>query len=166
MTFSIRRLRALRRSAATVVALAVALSTTACGVMVPTDPNGTLQRIESSGELRAGATAAGEALVIDGSNVSGPLAGLVEGFAREHGATVEWVTASEETLVDGLEDGSLDVAVGGMTDATPWTDRVSVTRGFTGIEGSGGKALVVLVPLGENALQSTLEQYFDDEGAS
>lgn len=154
-----------RRAARIALALAV-LATTGCGITIPTDPDGTLQRIESSGELRAGATPADDALVIDGSEVSGPLADLVEGFASDHGARVEWVMASEESLVDELENGALDLAVGGMTDATPWVDRVSVTRGFTGIPGSNGKPLVALLPLGENALQSAFEQYLDDEGAS
>lgn len=146
--------------------LTVGLLATACDVTVPSDPNGTLQRIDSTGELRVGATPAGAALVIDGSDVSGPLADLVDGFAQAHDARVAWVIESEETLVDHLEEGTLDLAVGGMTEATPWADRVSVTRGFTGIDGAGGSPLVVLLPLGENALQSALEHYFDDEGAS
>lgn len=53
-----------------------------------------------------------------------------------------------------------------MTDATPWSERVSVSRGFTHIDGSEGTPLVVLVPLGENALQSAIERYLDDQGAS
>lgn len=149
-----------------VLAAVAVLMTSGCGITIPTDPDGSLQRIESTGRLRAGATPAGDALEVSGRDVSGPLADLVEGFARDHGATVDWVIASEETLVDELETDALDLAVGGMTDATPWVDRVSVTRGFTGIEGSGGAPLVVLLPLGENALQSAIERYFDDEGAS
>lgn len=160
-----RRLRYRGAWAPLAVAMVV-MSMTACGVSIPTDPDGTLQRVESSGELRVGATPAGDALTVDGNHVSGPLADLVEGFAHAHGARVEWTVASEETLVDELEDGSLDLAAGGMTDATPWVDRVSVTRGFTGVDGSDGKPLVVILPLGENALQFAIEKYFDDQGAS
>jgi len=143
-----------------------ALLFTGCGVVVPTDPDGTLDRVESSREVRVGATPAGDSLTIEGTEVSGPLADLVEGFADAHGARVEWTVASEETLVDRLEAGEIDMAVGGMTDATPWSERVSVSRGFTHIDGSEGTPLVVLVPLGENALQSAIERYLDDQGAS
>ncbi len=70
---------------------------------------------------------------------------------------------SEESLVDGLESGALDLAVGGMTDPTPWSDRVSVTRGFTGIPGAEDTPVVFLLPMGENATQSALERYLDEE---
>lgn len=148
--------------AAAIVMVALCAS---CGVHVPTDPRGTLDRVEMTGELRAGATPAGEALRVEGSTVRGPLADLVEGFAGEHGAQVDWVIGSEETLVGALQGGDLDVVVGGMTDATPWSEQVSVTRGYPGIEGADGKRLVVMLPRGENALQSAIERYLDQQVA-
>lgn len=143
--------------------LVATLSLTGCALTVPTDPQGTLHHVETSGHLRAGATPIGDALVVDDDHVSGPLVDLIEGFADEHGARVEWTVGSEETLVDALESGELDLAVGAMTDATPWSDRVSVTRGYPGLAGSGDARLVALLPLGENALQSALETYLDEE---
>lgn len=134
---------------------------TGCGVTIPTDPDGTLNRIASRGELRAGATPAGDALSIDGNRAVGPLARLVEGFASEQGARVTWVTGSEETLVDELEAGEIDMAVGGMTDATPWGDRVSVSRGYDNVVRGDERSFVILLPLGENALQTALETYLD-----
>lgn len=38
-----------------------------------------------------------------------------------------------------------------------------MTRGYPGIEGAGGRELVMLVPLGENAFLSALETYLDGE---
>ncbi|MCU4670994.1 hypothetical protein ACFQRL_00140 [Microbacterium fluvii] len=151
------------RLVAAVAVAALALLTAGCGISIPTDPDGTLGRIATSGELRVGATPAGRALVIDEQNVTGPLADAIEGFARANGAHVDWVVASEETIVDDLEHGELDLGVGGITEDTPWGDRVSVSRGYTGIDGSDGRALVVLMPLGENALQTALETYLDEE---
>ena len=99
-SWSARSARRVRPIAVAALVLTVGLLATACDVTVPSDPSGTLQRIDSTGELRVGATPAGAALVIDGSDVSGPLADLVEGFAQAHDARVAWVIESEETLVD------------------------------------------------------------------
>lgn len=152
-----------RRFAGVVTAAVLAVATTGCGVTIPSDPDGTLRRIASSGELRAGASPAGDALSVDGQGASGPLASLVEGFAAEQGARVAWVVAGEETLVDDLEAGDIDLAVGGMTTASPWSERVSVTRGYDDIVDGDDRSFVVLLPLGENALQLALEAYLDRE---
>jgi ABC-type amino acid transport substrate-binding protein len=141
--------------------LAVALCTAGCGITVPSDPQGTLDRV-SGGELRAGASASGELVTVDGSDVGGALADLVEGFAESIDAKVTWTVGSEEDLVDGLESGDLDLAVGGMTDATPWSSRVAVTRAYDSIPGAH-RPIVLLVPLGENAWQAALERYLDRE---
>lgn len=147
-------------SATLVMAFAAALA--GCGAQIPVDPEGSLDRI-AGGELRVGASPSGTLVEVDGSAVTGPLPRLIEGFADSRDARVTWTVASEEDLVRDLEAGDLDLAVGGMTDETPWADRVSVTRGYPQVPGSGGEAVVVLLPLGENALQAALERYLDDE---
>lgn len=141
--------------------VSAALALTGCGI--PVDPDGTLERIDADRTLRAGASPSGELLRVTADDVAGPLVDLIEGFARTRGAEVTWEVESEESLVDGLESGALDLAVGGMTDRTPWSDRVSVTRGFTGIHGAEDTPVVFLLPMGENATQSALERYLDDE---
>lgn len=142
------------------LALALALGLAGCGL--PVDPDGTLDRV-TGGELRVGASPSGDLVTIDGDDVDGTLADLIEGFATERHATVVWTVDSEEDLVEGLATGDLDLAIGGMTAATPWTDRVSVTRGYPGVEGSDGADVAVLLPMGENALQAALEAYLDGE---
>lgn len=160
-----RNSRVMRRFGATLAAVVVAASTVSgCGVRIPSDPEGTLDRI-SEGELRVGASAHGTLVSVDGNDVSGSLPELIEGFADEHGASITWTVDSEERLVDLLEDGDLDLAIGGMTDASPWADRVSLTRGYKGIPGAADSAVVVAMPLGENGLQSALEEYLDREVA-
>ncbi|BDV29622.1 hypothetical protein [Microbacterium terricola] len=156
------RARAVTRTTAAALTMLLAAGLTGCGLTIPTDPDGTLGRI-TDGMLRAGASPSAGLVTVEGDEVSGPLADLVEGFAREHGAEVTWIVDSEEDLVDDLADGELDLAVGGMTDATPWTTLVSVTRGYPGIPGADGAPVVMLLPLGENALQSALETYLDQE---
>ena len=132
-----------------------------CGVTIPSDPNGALARIQGS-TLHAGASPS-EGLVREGRDGTprGFLVDLIEAFAEEQDATVDWTIDSEEMLVEMLESGELDVVVGGMTDQTPWTERAGVTRGYPAIEGSAGRSMVMLVPLGENRLLATLEEFLD-----
>lgn len=127
------------------------------GCSIPADPDGTTDRVRH-GVLRAGASAAGDMVVIAGDEVSGPLPELIESFATELGARVSWSVGSEEQLVDALERGVLDVAIGGMSTHTPWMDRASVTREYWL---PSGESFVVLLPLGENRFQLTLETYLD-----
>jgi ABC-type amino acid transport substrate-binding protein len=143
------------------LATVLTTSLTGCGITIPTDPNGTLDDIRG-GTLRAGVSLSeGLARETPDGTPRGPVIELVDEFAAEQDARVEWTIDSEERLVDMLESGDLDIAVGGMTDQTPWTDRAGVTRGYTDIEGSGGRSIVMLVPLGENELLSTLEGFLD-----
>ncbi len=132
-----------------------------CGLRIPSDPDGSLDRIDGA-TLHAGASLS-DGLVHErpDGTPAGPLVDLVETFADEQDATVEWTIDSEEVLVGMLESHELDVVVGGMTDRTPWTDRAGVTRGYPGIDGSAGRPLVMLVPLGENRLLSSLEAFLD-----
>ena len=112
----------------------------------------------------AGAPAPGQLVTVDGSKVGGSLAEHVEALAQSLDAKVTWTVGSEEDLVDGLEAGDLDLAIGGMTDATPWSTRVAVTRGYESIPGAKAP-VVVLLPLGENAWQAAIEGYLDKEAA-
>lgn len=155
-----------RRIAAGTLALLIASMFTACGVRIPVDPDGTLDRIRSSGVMRAGASPAGDALTVDAGVPRGPLVDIVERFARGEGARVQWTVGGEQALVEGLEAGEIDVVAGAMTDDTPWVDRASVTRAYTGIDGAQGRPLVFLMPLGENGLQSALEEFLDEDVGS
>jgi len=151
-----------RAAAAGLVVALLAVLLTACGLQIPSDPNGTLDHVRG-GMLRVGVSVSGQlAAEVDG-RFRGSEVDLVVGFARAQGATVEWTAGSEETLVTLLESGDLDVVIGGMTDQTPWSDRAGITRAYPGIPYSEGRALVMLVPLGENRMLSTLEEYLDGQ---
>lgn len=152
----------LRRASTAAAAIVMAVALAGCGLQVPTDPNGTLNRIQGS-VLRAGASVDAGLVDVDDSAVSGPLPDLVNAFADRYDADVEWTVGSEESLVTALEKGSLDIVVGGITAETPWADRAGVTRGYLNIPGAGGREIVLLVPLGENRLLSELELVLDEE---
>lgn len=143
--------------------LAAALA--GCDVSIPTDPDGTLERV-TGGELRIGASPDTGLVDVGTSTPSGPLPALASEFASSLDADPDWTVGSEETLVGMLEAGDLDLIIGGFTDHTPWMDRAGITRGYGGIAGADGRKIVMLVPLGENAFLSDLERFLDEEVGS
>jgi ABC-type amino acid transport substrate-binding protein len=154
-----------RRLRGALLALVVSAALAGCGVSVPVDPDGTLQAVSGS-ELKVGVSPDHGLADISGDMPSGPLIDLVDQFADSLDAEVDWTTGSEETLVVMLEEGDLDLVVGGLTDQTPWVDRVGVTRGYREIDGAEDRALVMFVPLGENAFLTKLEGFLDREVGS
>lgn len=142
-----------------------ALVLTGCA-RIPRDPDGTLDRIRATGVLRAGASPGGGVVHVDGDTVTGPEADLVADFARSVGAEVEWRIGGEEELVVAMEEGELDLIAGGLTDESPWADRVSLSRPYGEREVAGKQVGQVLaVPLGENALLFALESWLDRRDA-
>lgn len=147
------------------VAVVVTAALAGCGISVPADADGTLRSVIGD-ELRVGVSADEGLAEVSVETPAGPLIDLTSSFAESLDAEVEWTIGSEETLVTMLEEGELDLVVGGFTDQTPWVDRVGVTRGYPGIDGADGRPIVMLVPLGENAFLSELEEFLDAEVGS
>lgn len=152
----------LTRTRRVLLILTMSMTLAGCSLTVPADPDGTLEAV-SGGELRVGV--APDERLADVSTVppAGPLVDLVDDFAVSLDADVQWTVGSEEELVVKVEEGDLDLVVGGFTGQTPWVDRVGVTRGYRGIEGAEGRSTVMFVPLGENAFLSSLEAFLDTE---
>lgn len=157
------------RRSKTMTAIAAALSLlllTGCGIRIPSDPDGTLDRVEG-GVLHAGISPNGEFVRLDGERPGGSEVEALTAFADSLDADIDWTVGSEEALVRGLENGDLDVVAGGLTDETPWTERAGMTRPYgevTLVDGSTAK-IVMLVPLGENAFVSRLETFLTAEAA-
>jgi polar amino acid transport system substrate-binding protein len=108
-----------------VVLLALAIG--GCGI--PRDPEGTLDRVRG-GTLRAGITASEPWTTLEGGRPGGVEVELVERFAEELGARVEWVDGSEADLIAALEVRELDLVVGGLTADTPWQAKAAITRSY------------------------------------
>ncbi|WP_416955318.1 transporter substrate-binding domain-containing protein [Nocardioides sp. T5] len=147
-----------------VLMLAAALLLLAgCAAVVPddfpADPDGTLDRVRSEGVLRAGASPRPGWVDVADDPPTGREPRLVSGFADHLGAEVEWTVAGEEELVRLFEAGEIDLAVGGFTDTNAWVDKVGLTRPYT-------EAHVMMVPMGENALQSELERWLDTQATA
>lgn len=154
-----------RRNSVPIARLAVVglltLVLTGCGIAIPADPDGTLDRVEG-GELRVGVShnppwtnVAAEA------EPTGVEPQLVRDFAVAHDAEVVWETGGEEHLMTLLDEGRIDMVVGGLTDSSPWTSHGALTTSYaesTGPDGSTDKH-VMAVRTGENAFMVALERY-------
>jgi ABC-type amino acid transport substrate-binding protein len=141
-----------------------------CGSVVPddfpADPDGTLDRVRDKGVLRVGASPRSGWVDVADEPPSGREPRLVAGFADHLAAEVDWTVAGEEELVRLLEEGEIDLAVGGFTEDNAWVDKVGLTRAYTEVVVSGTtEAHVMMVPVGENALQSELERWLDTQPA-
>jgi polar amino acid transport system substrate-binding protein len=113
--------------AALIAAALLAVGVGGCGI--PRDPESTLDRVRG-GTLRAGITASEPWTTLVGGRPGGVEVELVERFAAELGATVEWVDGSEADLMAALEVRELDLVVGGLTADTPWQAKAAITRSY------------------------------------
>ena len=149
--------RGLLRLALVALTLAVLAG---CGVTIPSDPEGTLDRVRGD-VLRVGATAHEPWVVVAGGDPQGDEPALLEEFATELDARIVWTVGNEESLVEALERGDLDVVVGGFTDATPWAERAATTVPYIEAPGADGtpQKHVMLVRMGENRFLVALEEF-------
>jgi ABC-type amino acid transport substrate-binding protein len=147
------------RTRALAAAIAVILLP-GCGAQVPADPHGTLDTVTGA-TLHAGGSPHPGFVEVDDGIVTGSEADAVESFADTLDADVQWTIGSEESLVRGLENGTLDIVVAGLTDQTPWAEQAGMTRPYTEAQLEDGKkhALVMLVPIGENDFLTELETF-------
>ena len=155
------------RVAAALAVAALAAVTGAC--QFPRDVEGTLERVQG-GTMRAGITEHEPFVSLAGSRPTGVEVRLLEGFARELGAEVEFVQGSEEELVEQLREGELDVVAGGLTKRSPWKKEAAPTRPYATTHGQvADKAVtdrhVMLARNGENAFLVRLERHLLDRRA-
>lgn len=140
---------------------ALAMLLTACGLSIPADPDGTLERV-TGGHLRVGVSHNPPWTDIAGGGTpSGTETELITDFASAHDAEIVWETGGEEQLMKQLRDGQLDVVIGGLTDSSPWATHAALTTPYVEATGNDGttEKHVVAVPMGENAFMVALERY-------
>jgi polar amino acid transport system substrate-binding protein len=125
------------------------------GCEMPQDPEGTLQRVRG-GTLRVGVSVNAPWTAFDGTSVSGLEPELLDRFADELGAEVEWIQDTEGDLLPSLERGEIDIVICGLHDDTPWKNQVALTRPFLAY---GGKQHVMAVVPGENRFLLQLDRF-------
>ncbi|GAA4430487.1 transporter substrate-binding domain-containing protein [Georgenia halophila] len=150
-----------------VIALVVLLAVGACGVTIPTDPDGTLDRVRG-GTLRVGVSPNSPWTDLPKGTDADPVGievELVQEFAETLDAEIVWVPGGEEELITELEHGYLDMVIGGLTARSPWSSKVALTYRYTVTTNVYGQEEqhVMAVPMGENAFQAELERLLFDQ---
>lgn len=133
----------------------------------PRDAEGTMERVIADGVLRVGASENEPwSEVADDGTVTGVEADILHDYAATLGADVVWTPGAESQLILALEEGALDVVMGGIRSDSPWADHAALTRPHARSQGPDGKDedLVFACRLGENALLTNLERFLVNEG--
>lgn len=132
---------------------------------VPADVDGTLRDVQG-GDLRVGITHNPPWTdTTDPDKPSGQEVRLVQQFADSIDAAVVWTVGSEAILTDQIHAGSLDLAIGGFTEDTPWTDKAALTVPYDAEQVDGTtKKHVMFTVLGENRFLTTLETFLLEHG--
>lgn len=86
-----------------------------------------------------------------GGGAGGLEGALAAELARDLRARIEWVRAPESQLLEALSLHELDLVIGGLTDASPWKQRVAFTRPFY------TDTIVVGAPVGAPPLRRRLD---------
>ncbi|MCT1443849.1 ABC transporter substrate-binding protein [Corynebacterium sanguinis] len=132
-----------------------------CGAL-PRDTEGTYNRAQD-GTLVVGVSEHEPWTSVNDATgeVSGSEAELIRGFADSIDADVEYKVASESVLAGWIEDGEIDVMIGGLTATSPWVSHMALTRPYTTVTSESGsdEKMVMGVPMGENKLMVELERY-------
>jgi len=118
---------------------------TIAGCGIPRDPDGTLDRVEG-GVLRVGLHPDPPWAAVGGEGPSGVEVALVNAFASELGAEIEWVEGTEADLFGAIKAGELDVVIGGFTSTSPWKANAAFTTPYLTTE------LVIGLPRGDTVL--------------
>ena len=155
-----------RTRSSTISILAVfALVGSGC-TSIPRDSNGALTRIKG-GVLRAGVIEHPPWTAVDDHNtVSGVEAQLIERWASDLGARVEWRHADLDGLVEALHHREIDVLAAGLHAATPYAPKLALTQPYAEVDdGRGGRQrLVLAVTPGESALLLHLDRFLAGRG--
>lgn len=109
-----------------------------------------LGRVQN-GVMRVGAIEAEPWVRWSEAGPSGIEVALIEAFAGELGARVEWLRGGESQVLLALSEERLDLAIGGLTKDNPRSDEVAFTRPYhrshlaiTAQPAAGGARLVAV----------------------
>ncbi|HEX2050525.1 MAG TPA: transporter substrate-binding domain-containing protein [Actinomycetota bacterium] len=115
------------RTVAAACAAVVATASVACSL--PRDPEGTLERV-TDGTIRVGVSASDPWVVLGSGGPGGIEVELVERFATDLGAEVEWVEGSVDELAAALHVRELDLVVAGLASTSPISSEAALTHPY------------------------------------
>lgn len=148
-----RLVQSVARAVPFLSACAMLATTAGCGM--PHDPEETYRRVLGA-TMRVGVCEHPPWTVLEEGKLSGIEIDLIRGFARQLDADIHWQRGAEGPLVEALEQGKLDVVIGGFKDSTPWSSHAGSTQPY--LE-AGGEKYVMLVRQGENRWLLELDKY-------
>ncbi|HYF19194.1 MAG TPA: transporter substrate-binding domain-containing protein [Ramlibacter sp.] len=133
----------------------------ACGDF-PRDAEDTLKSIRAGRPLRVGWSVAAPWVRAGAPEPGGLEPDLVRAFAATLGARIEWRQASQEQLVEAVQQHAIDLLVAGLEESLPWSGRVGTTQPY--VEYAGRKRVIALPP-SENALALALDRFLHERKA-
>ena len=98
-------------------------------IQFPRDAERTLAKVRDH-TLRVGYTNAAPWVYPAPGGAQGIEAKIVSDFANTLHARVDWVEGTEEQLYNALENDEIDLLIAGITDKTPWKDKVGLTKPY------------------------------------
>lgn len=127
----LNRLRARRTIPCRTFFLALLAALAMAGCNMPADPEHTLESVRG-GQMRIGVIDNPPWVVrqAEARTVGGLEAQLMQDFALQLDAEIEWVPGSEAELMTALEHFQLDAVIGGLTDRSPWIKNISFSRPY------------------------------------
>lgn len=99
------------------------------GCDIPRDPEGTLDRVRG-GVMRVGLVPNDPWVRVQDAGPAGVEVELVEAFAAELEAEIEWVEGSEQEVFGALELLQLDLVIGGLVNKNPYGAHSSFTHSY------------------------------------
>ena len=118
-----------RRHHFSVVALVVAAAFVLSACEVPRDPESTLDRV-SGGTMRVGVSHNPPWVNLDGTEPTGVEVELVEAFAAELNADVEFYEGATDDLAAAIHVRELDLVIAGLTATTTLSSEITVTHPY------------------------------------
>tara|TARA_R110002095_G_scaffold67209_1_gene57180 strand:+ start:1060 stop:1476 length:417 start_codon:yes stop_codon:yes gene_type:complete len=127
---------------------------------MPYDPEGTLYRVQR-GVIRAGISINPPWTDFSNGKAEGVEPQLLNKFAKQFNARIEWTVDSESNLFRGLKHRQLDVIIGGITNSTPWSKQAALTRPYLTF---GSEEHVIAVSQGENRWLLEFDRFLQSHG--
>ena len=106
--------------------------------------------------MRVGITDSPPWTVVTDDEPGGVEPALLEQLARDLDAEIEWAEGSESEILEDIELGHLDLAIGGFTADNPWSKKVTFIQPYYVL---GEDQHVMAVPHGENAWIVRVERF-------
>lgn len=116
------------RTCGTTAALALVLALmVACDF--PRDADGTLDRVRN-GTMRVGVSENLPWVRFAGKEAEGIEPALLRQWAKQLGASIEWVPGSDSALVEALREGTVDVLIAGLKSTTDFASRIALSQPY------------------------------------